>query len=295
MRSFRLAIATSLGGDGGVGIIRLSGDLSLKAAQLCTKGFESPKPRYLHRVDFLAAESGGVFGSDHQQRTTLDDGLAVFFPRGGSFTGEDVVELQMNGGRFVLQQLLKEVLRTKMCRLALPGEFSFRAVKNGEMSLNQAQAINQLVKARSQYEIWSARQNISGQRSKEFTDIADRLRHLLALSELSIDFIDQDVEVISYDKMRNEVDAILTQVNLLLVKLELAQRIAQGPLVVFAGDPNAGKSTLFNALLAEDRAIVSEEPGTTRDVITVELLLGPYRLRLADKAGLRTTDNSIER
>lgn len=277
------AIATSLGGDGGVGIIRLSGPGSLLAARTCTRGLESPKPRYCHRITFLAA--GAV----------LDDGLGVYFEPGASFTGEEVVELQLHGGRYTLQEALKTLMTEGGCRLALPGEFSFRAVRNGKMSVVAAEAVNQLVKAKSAYETWSARQNLSGARNAAIEGVSASIKDLLAKCELSIDFADQDVEVISKEGFVAQLDDAERALADLKKRLELSRRIAQGPLVLFAGLPNSGKSTLFNAILAEDRAIVSDIPGTTRDVITEEIHLGPYRVRLADTAGMRLADDAIER
>lgn len=277
------AIATSLAGDAGVGVIRLSGPQSLRCAQALSQGFEKPEPRFLHRIEIK--ENG----------TTLDDGLGVYFPRGQSFTGEEVVELQLHGGRFLLQKILNLLIGVGGCRLALPGEFSFRAVRNGKMSLAAAEGVRQVIEAKSQFEVDLARKNLSAQRTKEFKELAARILNLLAQTELSIDFIDQDVEVISEEKLKEELKQLAQVAELLLRKCKLAQRIAHGLNVALVGAPNAGKSTVFNALLAEDRAIVSPEAGTTRDVITEEFLLGPYRVRLADTAGIREQAGSIEK
>lgn len=279
------AVATSLAGDGGVGVIRLSGPDALGASQELCRGLEKPEPRYLHRVEVVQPATGEV----------LDDGLAVYFPEGHSFTGEDVVELQLHGGRFLLQSILQVAIGTGRCRLALPGEFSFRAVRNGKLSLAGASAVGQIVQARSMFEVQAARRSLSKSRLKDFDEIAGKLRNLIAQMELSIDFIDQDVEVISQKQLQSEVDALAGRIETLLEQMRAAQRIAKGLSVTLMGSPNAGKSTLFNALLSEERAIVSPEAGTTRDVITEEIRLDPYYLRLADTAGLRATESNIER
>lgn len=277
------AVATSLAGDAGVGVIRLSGPLSLKCAQAVCVGFEKPEPRFLHRIEIK------------ERQAILDDGLGVHFPKGQSFTGEEVVELQLHGGRFLLQKILGLLIRSGDCRLALPGEFSFRAVRNGKMTLAAAEGVKQIIEAKSQFEVDLARKNLSAQRTKDVSELGSKILNLLAQTELSIDFIDQDVEVISEQALLVELKALQNKTDELLKKCMLAQRIAHGLKVTLVGAPNAGKSTVFNALLAEDRAIVSPEAGTTRDVITEEFLLGPYRVRLADTAGIREDVGAIER
>jgi tRNA modification GTPase len=279
-----VAIATSLAGDGGVGVIRLSGPAALEITQKTCTGFENPQPRFLHRIEVIDEDTSSV----------IDDGLAVLFPQGQSFTGELVVELQLHGGRFLLQTILQRLLRTGKCRMALAGEFSFRALRNGKMSLGEASGLGQLIGAKSLFEVKAARRSLSRDRNQEFKDLAERIRALLAQSELSIDFVDQDVEVISANKAEFEVKSLLAEIEKLLIRLKAARRLAQGVTVAIVGEPNAGKSTLFNALLAEDRAIVSPEAGTTRDVITEHISLGPYYVRLADTAGVRDATGKIE-
>lgn len=278
------AIATSQAGDGGVGIVRISGSAALDVAAKVVRGFVDPAPRLMRRIEVIDPSSGDV----------LDDGLGVYFPEGYSFTGEEVVELQVHGGRFLLQRILQLVLSTGNARLALPGEFSFRAVRNGKLSLSGAQGIAQLVAARSMFEVRAARKSLSKARYEEFKQLADRVLNLLAQSELSIDFIDQDVEVISEQGLKSELAELSTLVRRLLDRVQAAQRIARGLQVTLVGEPNAGKSTLFNALLAEDRSIVSPEAGTTRDVITEEIRIGPYYVRLADTAGIREFAGNLE-
>ena len=270
------AISTSLAGDGGVGIIRLSGSNSLEISQKIAEGFENPTPRFLHRV-VIKDHDGSI----------LDDGLGVYFEKNASFTGEEVVELQLHGGRILLQKILSLILETKKARLALPGEFSFRAVRNGKMTTLKAETINQIVHAKSIYEVKESQKNISKERIKEFHLIADKIKNLLTLSELSIDFIDQDVEVMSLNKAKKDAEKLKDQLENLIKRMRLAKRIASGIKVVLIGEPNAGKSTLFNALLAEDRSIVSSQAGTTRDIVSEEFVLEPYIIKLSDTAGIR--------
>jgi tRNA modification GTPase len=224
----------------------------------------------------------------------LDDGLVLFFEQGASFTGDDVVELQLHGGRYLLHRVLDVLVRTGLCRVALPGEFSFRAVRSGRMGLDQASAVQQLIHSQSSFELWSARQNLSGSRAQFFSQILQEIRAILARVELSIDFIEQDVEVYGASQAQADIGAVVAKLERLKHELTLSRRVADGPLVVFYGKPNVGKSTLFNSILGEERAIVSSIPGTTRDVITERLEVGPYAVKLADTAGIRQSDDVIE-
>lgn len=283
------AVATSLAGDAGVGIIRLSGPKALLAAQRITEGLENPQARVLHRVRVISEKA----------KEFLDDGLGVVFEDQHSFTGEEVVELQLHGGRFLLQTILREILETGLCRMALAGEFSFRAVRNGKTTLSQAQATHQLIGAQSGFEITAAQRQRSGRevgtaRCNAFCGLGEAIRALLSKTEIAIDFSDQDIEVLPVEQLRSELTNIRKRVEELHAELLLVQRVARGIDVALIGAPNVGKSTLFNAILSEERAIVSPEAGTTRDVITEEFSLPPYRIRLADTAGLRIAGGAIE-
>ncbi len=278
------AIATSIAGDAGVGIIRLSGPNALAVSQKYSQGLEKPNPRYAHRVRIV----------DPKENEELDDGLAIYFPKGESFTGEEVVELQLHGGRFLLQKILSLLCSSGQCRLAKAGEFSFRAVQNGKISIHQAESIHQLVKAKSLFEVKIARNGIGKRQVELFRTLLESTHNLLAQSELSIDFSDQDIEVISTKKMIEIFNQNILSATNIKNQLLMARKIAKGIQITIIGKPNAGKSTLFNKILLDDRAIVSEIAGTTRDVITEEIHIGPYAIRLADTAGLRKTSEKIE-
>lgn len=280
-----VAITTSLAGDGGVGIIRLSGKQALNVAQSLTRNFLKPKPRYLHRIRIYNCRTAKV----------IDDGLAVFFPEDKSFTGEQVVELQLHGGRFLLHLVLEECLHTGLCRKALPGEFSFRAVKNKRMSLNEAEALKALITAKSPFEIEKLRRKMNQATFSRFERIAERIAHLLSQVELSIDFIDQDVEVISATDLAAELNRLVEETTFLKNQFYLTKKVSNGIKIHFLGKPNAGKSTLFNAVLGEERAIVSEQAGTTRDLISESMILGPYYLTFFDTAGIHAATEMIEK
>jgi tRNA modification GTPase len=277
------AIATSLAGDAGVGIIRISGKNALKCASILVKGLDSSKPRYASRI-YVYSLDGKL----------LDDGIGIYFKENESFTGEEIVELQVHGGRFLLQLILSEILKTKFCRLALPGEFMFRAVQNGKVSIHKAQALNQLITSKSTQEILNSRQLLSEKKIEAFEKIKNLTKELLAKIELSIDFSDQDVEVISLDEFKSKLLEVENLIYSIELKMKNAKKIHQGIKVGLIGKPNAGKSTLFNSLLSENRAIVSDIAGTTRDIISEEILMDKYFVRLSDTAGLRDSSEIIE-
>lgn len=279
------AIATATSSDAGVGIIRLSGINAINAAQRFVVGLRVDRPRQLNRI---------IVYDDSQHSTVLDDGLGVIFPQGESFTGELVVELQLHGGRFLLQYILRLLIGSGLCRLAQAGEFSLRALQNNKLNLRQVSALGQLIHARSMAEVGLIRKNLSAARISLFDGWAEKLRKLLAQIELSIDFIEEDLEIISAAEVRSILEAVFQDMSSTLRSLNAAFKLTRGLQVTLAGPPNAGKSSLFNAILGCDRAIVSAEAGTTRDIITEDITLGRYPIRLADTAGIRDTSGAIE-
>ncbi len=279
------AIATSMAGDGGVGIIRISGKDAYLIAKQITKSDKKFIHRKLIRTKF----------HDLKSNYEIDDGLTVYFKQGHSFTGEDTIEMHLHGGRIILQNILFQILSTGKARSALPGEFSFRALKNGKLDLTRAEAIKQMIDAKSLYEIETIRNNISNKHLAAYEALREKIHKILIKTELSIDFSDQDVEVIALEEITNELNSCVQLVNELLEHSKNARRIAKGIRLTITGEPNAGKSTIFNALLAEERAIVSDIAGTTRDIISEELHLGKLRVLLFDTAGIRDTNYEIEK
>ena len=273
------AIATARG-NGPVGIIRLSGPDSLAIA-LALSGSELT-PRYAHYRSFLDSEG-----------QTIDSGLAIFFPGPNSITGEDVVEMQGHGGHIVLQTLLSRCIDLG-ARQARPGEFSERGFINGKIDLLQAEAIADLITAETETAAKLASASLSGAFSALVTELSNQLNELRALTEASIDFPEEDIDVLERHSVVSRLTDCNTTIEQLLNDVATSQRKTQHYLAVLIGAPNAGKSSLLNALARDDIAIVTDVPGTTRDTLKQSIKAGDVVLDLIDTAGIRQTDNVIE-
>ena len=282
------ALASGLGGA--LSVVRLSGSGSLEALASL-----SSKPVAFFDGNERKASLVTLSGSDGQP---FDQAVALYFKGPRSFTGEDVVEFQIHGSPYVLSRLFQE-LKALGVRQALPGEFSFRAVRNGKMSLNQAQAVADLIASSNRTAAEVALEKLSGAQNALLSRIADQLRRLAVLAEVGIDFSDQDVEEVSLPVLKKKVLEAKSELTVLARSFERGERIQEGISVSLLGLPNAGKSSFFNALLGEDRSIVSSIAGTTRDIIKERLVLedggAAVTLRLADTAGVRDSDDAIER
>ena len=273
------AIATARG-NGPVGIIRLSGPDSLAIA-LALSGSELT-PRYAHYRSFLDSKG-----------QTIDSGLAIFFPGPNSFTGEDVVEIQGHGGHIVLQTLLSRCIDLG-ARQARPGEFSERGFINGKIDLLQAEAIADLITAETETAAKLASASLSGAFSALVTELSNQLNELRALTEASIDFPEEDIDVLARHSVVSRLTDCNTTIEQLLNDVATSQRKTQHYLAVLIGAPNAGKSSLLNALARDDIAIVTDVPGTTRDTLKQSITTGDVILDLIDTAGIRQTDDVIE-
>lgn len=273
------AIATPPG-EGGVGIIRLSGPSARELAQsLVTVELTA---RRAHYSRFIANDE------------TLDDGIAIWFPGPNSFTGEDIVELQGHGGP-VVQQSLLNTLCERGARLARPGEFSERAFLNGKLDLVQAEAIADLIAAKSTAAAKAALSSFQGVFSEKVTTLADRLKRMRVEIEAAIDFPDEDIEILEQAQVSQTLAALIDDTATLLAQAEHGRKLSQGMTVALVGEPNVGKSSLLNALSGEEAAIVTEIPGTTRDLLKVDVVIDGIPLRLVDTAGLRDSDDAVER
>jgi len=273
------AIATAPGA-GGIGVIRLSGPLAPRIAA-AVLGRE-PQPRRAHLAVFRDADG-----------EPLDTGLLILFPAPASFTGEHVLELQMHGSPPLLRCLLRELQRLG-ARAARPGEFSERAFLNGKLDLAQAEAIADLIAAGSEAAARAAQRSLQGEFSRRVDALAQATIALRVQVEAAIDFSDEAIEALAPEALAQGLHALETRLDALLAAARQGQRLCDGLHVVLLGCPNAGKSSLLNALADDERAIVTARPGTTRDVLREVVRIEGVELTLADTAGLRDSDDPIE-
>jgi len=274
------AIATAAGAAG-VGIVRLSGPRARAIAEtLCARALRT---RHAHHVRFRDADGA-----------TLDDGIALWFAAPASFTGEDVVELQAHGSPAVLQELLARCVALG-ARLARAGEFSERAFVNGKLDLAQAEAVADLIAASDARSARAARRALDGVFSRRVDALAADVLHLRVHVEAMIDFADEPIETLGGDAVQRRLDDTLAALAQLLVEAERGQKLRDGLHAVLVGPPNAGKSSLLNALAGSARAIVTDIAGTTRDLLREAVRIDGLELTLVDTAGLRAGGDVIER
>jgi tRNA modification GTPase len=274
------AIATAPG-IGAIGIVRISGPLApLIAHQILGR---APAARQAHLATFEDTEGNPI-----------DQGLVLFFPGPRSFTGEDILEIQGHGGPVVLDQVLRRVL-ARGARLARPGEFSERAFLNGRLDLTQAEAIADLIASATAAQARLAARSLTGAFSRRVQALSERLTHTRVHLEATLDFPDEEIDPDDERAIRAAIDEIRAETAALAASARQGELIRDGLHVVIAGPPNAGKSSLLNALSAGDTAIVTPIAGTTRDLLRVDLQIDGLPLRLVDTAGLRPTDDPVER
>jgi tRNA modification GTPase len=277
-----IALATPQG-VGAIAVIRISGK---DAIRVCNEVFfgKNLEEQASHTIHLGTIRDG---------EKIIDEVLVSLFKGPRSFTKENVVEISTHGSSYIVNQVLKLFVR-KGVRLAKPGEFTQRAFLNGQFDLAQAEAVADLIHADSESSHQAALKQMRGGFSSEIQELRNQLIHFASMIELELDFSEEDVEFVSREVLHQLVERILRLVEELILSFDLGNVIKNGVPTVIAGKPNAGKSTLLNALLNEEKAIVSDIAGTTRDFIEDELSLGGVIFRFIDTAGLRETTDTIE-
>lgn len=311
------AIATAPG-RGGIGVIRLSGSRS-DIARIASGILQAQNQATQNQIRSDAPEATTTRGAGASWTATgpdkgalpaprraalrhfvdaagepIDTGIALYFPAPHSFTGEAVLELQGHGGPVVMDVLLERVLALG-ARLARPGEFSERAFLEGRLDLAQAEAIADLIDSGTRTQARLATRTLQGQFSARVDALLDALIRIRVFIEAALDFPEEEIDFLADSQVLKDLEALITQTQSLLVEAHRGERIRDGLLVVIAGAPNAGKSSLMNALAGSDLAIVTEIPGTTRDLLRADLEIDGLPLRLVDTAGLRLSTDPIER
>lgn len=279
IRSDTIVASATAPGRGAISIIRLSGPRSTEIAKILSG--KSLKPRI------------ATFGSITSNNEIIDTGIWIYFVAPHSFTGEDTVEFQGHGGPVVIQTILK-LMTALGARLAAPGEFSQRAFLNGKIDLTQAEAISDLINASSISAVKAANNSLQGQFANHVNAIVTELISLRTQIEAHIDFPDEDIEPSSIEAFSSTINHIKNDLNTLIASANDGVKLNRSAEIVLIGEPNAGKSSLLNALAKEPLAIVTDIPGTTRDLIRHDLLIDGLEIRITDTAGIRSTDDVIE-
>ncbi len=278
-----IALSTA-SGQGAIALIRLSGK---EAIAIVNYFFRT---KNLTLCNSHTAHFGTLID---ENKEIIDEVIITLFKAPRSFTKEDIVEISCHGSYFIIRRIIQVMIR-KGARMAKPGEFTQRAFLNGQLDLTQAEAVGDLIAARSATAHKAAMHQLQGQLSKKIQELKKKIIHFAAMLELELDFAEENVQFVKKNELKKLVENILATIQPMLESFTYANAIKHGIPIVLAGKPNAGKSTLLNALLQEERAIVSEIPGTTRDAIEEDLIIEGIHIKLIDTAGIHNTQDVIE-
>ena len=281
------AISTSIG-EGGISIIRISGDKAINIVDSIFVGnnnrklsdFKSYTMRYGHIID-----KNGV---------RLDEVIISYMKGPKSFTAEDTIEVNCHGGVVGTNRILQEIIRSG-ARIAEPGEFTKRAFLNGRIDLSQAEAVMDIIRAKTELSMKSALMQSEGSISREIKNVRNKLLSVIAHIEVTVDYPEEDIEDVTANEVRKEVTLIINEIDMLLSTADEGKILREGLSTVIVGKPNVGKSSLLNALVKEKRAIVTEVPGTTRDAIEEYISIEGIPVKIVDTAGIRETDDIVEK
>ena len=278
------AVATAPG-RGAISVVRLSGNNACDIARLCVESL--PETIESHRVYY------GFF-RDADTKDITDEVLVTFFAEGKSFTCEDTIEISCHGSPTITESVLRNLI-SNGARLAQPGEFTYRAFKNGRIDLLQAESVLSLIESQSPQSARLAIRQLKGGLSKVVADIEQNLLWCLSRLEANIDFSAEDIEFAKPEEILERATSAQKSIQQLSESYKIGNSIKEGYAVAIVGEPNVGKSSLLNALVGEDRAIVSSLPGTTRDVVEATVIIDGLQVKLLDTAGVRETEDQIEK
>ncbi|HEX5083115.1 MAG TPA: tRNA uridine-5-carboxymethylaminomethyl(34) synthesis GTPase MnmE [Blastocatellia bacterium] len=284
-RSKTIAAIATPQGYGGVGVIRISGDRSVAMARRLLRDGVS--------ADFDPNRASFHYLINPETGATIDDAIITFFKAPHSFTGEDVIEIACHGSPVVLSEILR-LLTSCGAELAQPGEFSMRAFLNQRMDLTQAEAIKDLIHAQTTHQARLAARQLRGEISKRLRPIKDGLVEMIVHFESSVEFVEDDLDPLNIELFLSRIDQFIEQLVALASSYRLGKLIRSGIKLALIGRPNVGKSSLFNALLGRERAIVTHLPGTTRDTLNESFIINGVPVDLIDTAGIRETEDIVE-